>query len=277
MLKMMAVRQNFPKSPPLDIPATLRREFKPAVKHGASIAVSVGSRGILNLAPIVANVIAILKEAGAKPFIVPAMGSHGGATPEGQRGLLAEYGVTEEAMGVPVRDSMATERVGTTEEGIPVNFSAEALKADGIVVLNRVKPHTDFIGKVGSGLLKMCAIGLGKQAGAAACHAAGQRFGLERVLHSVAGVALRTAPILCGIALLEDQHHQTARIVVVPKDQIESREQELQAEARRLMPRLPFDDMDLLIIDQIGKNISGPGMDPNVIGQIGRASCRERV
>src|SRR5439155_8999328 len=157
------------------------RDFKPDVKRGASIAVAAGSRGISSYASVIAAVIAILKDAGAKPFIVPAMGSHGGATPEGQRGLLAEYGITEEAMGVPLRDSMATERLGTTEEGIPVNFSAEALRADGIVVVNRVKPHTDFIGKVGSGLMKMVAIGLGKQAGAAACHAAGQPFGLERV------------------------------------------------------------------------------------------------
>ena len=267
MLKMMAVRQDFPKSPPLDIAATLRREFRPEVRRGASIAVAAGSRGISNYAAVVSGVIAILKDAGAKPFVVPAMGSHGGATPEGQRGLLAEYGITEEKMGVPLRDSMATERIGTTEEGIPVHFSAEALRADGIVVVNRVKPHTNFIGKVGSGLLKMVAIGLGKQAGAAACHAAGQRFGLERVIRGVAGLSLREAPILCGVAILEGPVHETARLAVVPRAEMEAREPELQAEARRLMPRLPFDDMDLLIIDRIGKNISGPGMDPNVIGR----------
>jgi len=267
MLKMMAVRQNFPKTPPLDIAATLRSEFKPDVRRGASIAVAAGSRGISNYATVVGTVVAILKDAGAKPFIVPAMGSHGGATPEGQRSLLADYGITEEKMGVPLRDSMATERLGTTEEGIAVNFSAEALKADGIVVVNRVKPHTDFIGKVGSGLLKMIAIGLGKQAGAAACHAAGQKFGLERVIKGVAGISLRKAPILCGVAILEDPYHETARLSVVPRLEIEAREVELQLEARKLMPRLPFDDMDLLIIDRIGKNISGPGMDPNVVGR----------
>jgi hypothetical protein len=267
MLKMMAVRQNFPKSPPLDIAATLRAEFKPDVKRGASIAVAAGSRGISNYATVVGTVVAILKDAGAKPFIVPAMGSHGGATPEGQRGLLAEYGITEEKMGVPLRDSMATERLGATEEGIAVHFSAEALKADGIVVVNRVKPHTDFIGKVGSGLLKMISIGLGKQAGAAACHAAGQKFGLERVIKGVAGISLRKAPVLWGVAILEDPYHETAKLSVVPRSEIEAREVELQLEARKLMPRLPFDDMDLLIIDRIGKNISGPGMDPNVVGR----------
>jgi hypothetical protein len=267
MLKMMRVRQEFPKSPPLDILATLRREFKPDVKRGASIAVAAGSRGISNYGAIVGAVVTLLKEAGAKPFIVPAMGSHGGATPEGQRSLLAEYGITEEKMGVPIRDSMATERLGTTAEGIPVNFSAEALRADGVVVVNRVKPHTDFIGKVGSGLLKMIAIGLGKQAGAAACHAAGQKFGLERVIKNVAGLSLKEAPILGGVAILEDPYHETARLAFVPRLEIEVREVELQVEARKLMPRLPFDEMDLLIIDRIGKNISGPGMDPNVVGR----------
>jgi hypothetical protein len=195
------------------------------------------------------------------------MGSHGGATPEGQRSLLAEYGITEEAMGVPLRDSMAVERLGATEEGIPVHIAQEALRADGIVVVNRVKPHTDFIGKVGSGLLKMIAIGLGKQAGAAACHAAGQKFGLERVIKSVAAVSLRKAPFLGGVAILEDPYHETARLAFVPRLEIEAREVELQVEAHKLMPRLPFDDMDLLIIDRIGKNISGPGMDPNVVGR----------
>lgn len=267
MLKMMAVRQNFPKTPPLDIAASLRRDFTPEVRPGASIAVAAGSRGISNYATVVGTVVAILKDAGAKPFIVPAMGSHGGATPEGQRSLLSEYGITEERMGVPLRDSMGVERLGTTEEGIPVHFSAEALKADGIVVVNRVKPHTDFIGKVGSGLLKMIAIGLGKQAGAAACHAAGQKFGLERVIKGVAGISLRKAPILSGVAILEDPYHETAKLAVVPRSEIEVREVELQLEARKLMPRLPFDDMDLLIIDRIGKNISGPGMDPNVVGR----------
>ena len=267
MLKMMAVRQEFPKSPPLDIAAALRRDFKPDVKRGASIAVAAGSRGISNYGAIVGAVVEVLREAGAKPFIVPAMGSHGGATPEGQRSLLAEYGITEERMRVPMRDSMAVERLGTTEEGIAVHFSAEALRADGIVLVNRVKPHTDFIGKVGSGLLKMVAIGLGKQAGAAACHAAGQKFGLERVIKGVAAISLRKAPIQYGVAILEDPYHETARLEVVPRDRIETREVELQVEARRLMPKLPFDDMDLLIIDRIGKNISGPGMDPNVVGR----------
>jgi hypothetical protein len=264
---MIPVRQNFPKSPPLDLEASLRKSFKPEIKKGASVAVAAGSRGISNYGTIVRIVVQILKEAGAKPFIVPAMGSHGGATPEGQRSLLSEYGITEEKMGVPLRDSMAVQSLGTTDEGIAVNVSAEALQSDGIVLVNRVKPHTDFIGKVGSGLLKMVAIGLGKQAGAAACHSAAQRIGLERVIKSVASVTLRKAPILYGVAILEDPFHETARLAVVPRAEMEAREVELQAEARSLMPKLPFGEMDLLILDRIGKNISGPGMDPNVIGR----------
>jgi len=267
MLKVLTVKQHFPRSPELDLRATLRRDFKPAVKRGARIAVAVGSRGISNLEETVREVVAILKDAGAQPFIVPAMGSHGGATAEGQAEILAGYGVSEATVGAPVRPSMEVERLGTTEEGIAVNFSREAFRSDGVVVVNRVKPHTDFVGKVGSGILKMIAIGLGKQAGAAACHAGGQRLGLERVIKTVGAISLRHAPILCGVALIEDAHHETARIAVVPRDEIEARELELQAEARRLMPRLPYEDVDLLIVDRMGKNITGAGMDPNIIGR----------
>ncbi len=267
MLKVLTVRQSFPRAPKLDLRAALRKEFSPKVEPGARIAVAAGSRGISNLATIVSEVVAVLKDAGARPFIVPAMGSHGNATPEGQTEILAGYGVTEAAMGVPVRASMEAVRIGTTEEGIPVHFGAEALRSDGVVVVNRVKPHTDFVGKVGSGLLKMIAIGLGKQAGAAACHAAGQKFGLERVIHAVSGVSLREAPILSGIAILEDPYHETARVAAVPREEFAAREPELQAEARRLMPKLPFEDVDLLIVDRIGKNVSGPGMDPNIMGR----------
>jgi hypothetical protein len=267
MLKVFTVRQHFPRSPKLDVRAALRRDFRPAVAPGARVAVAVGSRGISNLDVAVGEIVAILKEAGARPFLVPAMGSHGGATAEGQAEILAGYGVSEAATGAPVRPSMEVEVLGATEEGVPVHVSREALRSDGIVVVNRVKPHTDFVGKVGSGLLKMIAIGLGKQAGAAACHAAGQRLGLERVIKTVAAVTLRRAPVLCGVALVEDAHHETARVAVVPRDEIEARESELQAEARRLMPRLPYEDVDLLIIDRIGKNITGAGMDPNITGR----------
>lgn len=268
---MMTVRQKFPKPPPLDLRAALREQFaslRNQIKPGASIAVAVGSRGIANLQNIVAAVLEILTATGAKPFIVPAMGSHGGATPDGQLELLAEYGITEKRLGVPIRAEMEAESIGTTEDGVGVFFSRVALQADGVVVINRVKPHTDFLSEtLGSGILKMLVIGLGKRVGAANFHAAASRFGYERVIRASARISLGRAPILCGVAIVENQFHDTANIAVLLSDEIERREPELFAEARRLMPRLPFDDIDLLIVDRLGKNISGAGLDPNVIGR----------
>ena len=264
--RMMLVRQEFPSAPPLDIPATVRREMA-KVRPRGRVAVAVGSRGIANLDRIVAAVLETLKTAGADPFIVPAMGSHGGATAEGQRALIAEYGITEERMGVPIRASMETEEIGVSEDGVPVRFSREALRADGIVVVNRVKPHTDFAGRITSGIMKMIAIGLGKEAGANAIHSATLRVGHERAIRGAARVALSKAPFLCGLAILENQRHETARLEVLRPAEIEAREEELHAEAHRLMPKIPVDDIDLLVVDWIGKNISGAGMDPNVTGR----------
>lgn len=270
--RMFAVRQKFPASPPLDVAATIRREFVArnllsSLRPGAQIAVAVGSRGISNIKEIVASVLNVLKASGASPFILPAMGSHGGATPEGQTTVLESYGITEQSMGVPIRASMEVERIGRTADGVDVVCSVEALRSDGVVLVNRVKPHTDFHGSLGSGLMKMSVIGLGKRAGAAACHAAAARLGYEQTLRSIARVMLRTAPILCGVAIVENQFHDTARIAVLKHDEIEELEKGLLEEARRLMPTLPFGDIDLLIVDRIGKNISGSGMDPNVTGR----------
>jgi len=270
--RMIAVRQKFPVSRPLDIPAAVQHEFRAQnvlsrLQPGAQIAVGVGSRGITNIKHIVAAVLDELKAAGAKPFIIPAMGSHGGATPEGQIGVLESYGITEHSVGVPIRASMEVERLGTSADGVEVFCSVEALRSDGIVIVNRVKPHTDFTGTHGSGVMKMIVIGLGKRTGAATCHGAAARLGFERVIRGVARVTLRRAPILCGVAIVENQFHDTARIAVLNPGEIETREKELLEEARRLMPRLPFDDIDVLIVDRIGKNISGSGMDPNVTGR----------
>src|SRR5688572_15503565 len=200
--RMLAVRQKFPASQPLDIPGVVQREFKThnissRLKPGARIAVAVGSRGITNIKDIVAAALAELKAAGAKPFIIPAMGSHGGATPEGQIGVLDSYGITEQSMAVPIRASMEVECLGTSVDGVEVFCSVEALRSDGIVIVNRVKPHTDFTGTHGSGVLRMLVIGLGKRMGAATCHGAAARLGLERVIHGIARVTLRRAPILC--------------------------------------------------------------------------------
>jgi hypothetical protein len=232
------------------------------------VAVAVGSRGIANLAVVVRQVHEVLRAAGAAPFILPAMGSHGGATPAGQTELLAGYGVTEAALGVEVRAGMEVAEAGRTAEGWPVVCSVEALRADAVVLINRVKPHTDFAGRLGSGLLKMLVVGLGKHAGAAAFHAAAARLGYERVLRAAAEVLAARLRLLAGVALVEDQRHQTARVeVVVPAD-CTRREEALCAEARELLPRLPFAEVDLLIVDWMGKNISGTGMDPAVIGRM---------
>jgi hypothetical protein len=269
--RIMRVRQNFPQSPPLDIRATLDAEFeavRPRIKAGARIAIAVGSRGITNLTAIVSAILRQLRAAGAQPFIIPAMGSHGGATPDGQREVLASYGITEAAIGVPIRASLEVRQIGTSADGVPVFCSLEALGADGIVLVNRIKPHTDFFGELGSGLMKMSVIGLGKHTGAVMMHdAAATRLGHERAIRQMAHVLLRGAPILCGVAILENQFHDTAKLVVLAREEIESREEALLTESRKLMPLLPFDEIDLLIVDRLGKNISGAGMDPNVIGR----------
>jgi hypothetical protein len=267
---MLVVRQKFPESPVVDIPDVLEQKLASVadrVRPGASIAVAVGSRGISNLGQIVTAVIGFLKRAGARPFIVPAMGSHGGGTPDGQAAVLAEYGITADRVGVPIRASTDSRILGVTSDGFEVFFSVEALAADGIVLINRVKPHTDFSGSLGSGLLKMMVVGLGKPAGAANYHGLALRLGYEKVIRASSRIILRSAPILFGVAILEDQRHQTARLEVVEVDDMEHREEQLFAEARAMMPNLPFDEIDLLIVDRIGKEISGAGMDPAVIGR----------
>lgn len=268
--RMIRIRQNFPRLPGPDVRAVLTRGFEgltPPVRAGSRIAVAVGSRGIANLDTIVRTTVAWLKAAGAEPFIIPAMGSHGGATPEGQRDVLATYGITEAAMHVPVRASLEVRQIGTSEHGVPVFCSVEAMQADGVVVINRVKPHTDFYGEMGSGLLKMCVVGLGKRVGAATMHAAASAIGYEPAIRGIARVIERNAPIWCGVAILENQFHETARLEVVPRGQFEPAENRLFLEARRLLPLLPFEEIDLLVVDRLGKNISGAGMDPNVTGR----------
>lgn len=270
--KMIGVERRHPSLREWDFQEVLPRQFLATkvleqVNPGDRIAVAVGSRGIANLEKIVFNTLRVLKDAGANPFIMPAMGSHGGATPEGQAHVLSEYGITEQAMGVGFDTRMDVRCLGTTENGVEVFLSVAALDADGIVLINRVKPHTDFSGNLGSGILKMIAIGLGKHRGALVCHAAASRLGHEAVIRAVSRVALRNAPILCGVAIVEDQKHETAEIQVLKPEDLEEKEAELFARAQSSMPRLPFDEIDLLIVDFMGKDISGAGMDPNVIGR----------
>ena len=268
--QMFRVWQQFEATPPVDVAASVADGFaaiRGQLKPGMRVAVGVGSRGISNLAKVVSAVIGELKSAGAEPFIIPAMGSHGGATPEGQAQLLAGYGVTEASMGVPVCASMEVESLGQADDGQGVPWSREALAADGVIVINRVKPHTAFSEPVGSGLTKRLVVGLGKHAGASAYHAAALKLGYGEALMSLAGVILERAPILGGVAIVENAAHETSRVEVLAADAIPGREPELCAEATAMMPALPFDEIDLLIVDQIGKNISGTGMDTNTIGR----------
>ncbi len=269
--RILTIRQSLNRAAPIDIRTSvqsqLAKTFTSQITPGARIAVTAGSRGISNLQQIVSAAVDWLKERGAEPFIVPAMGSHGGATPEGQASVLADYGITMEAVGAPVQPSMEVKLLGRTDDGVDVYFSAEALRADGILLVNRIKPHTDFSGTIGSGLLKMITVGLGKRVGAGACHTAFALRGHEQVIRKVASVTLQCTPILGGVAILEGPFHETAEIVVLGKEEILAGEEQLFARAKRLMPSLPFEDIDFLIVDQMGKNISGSGMDPNIIGR----------
>ncbi len=272
MPRMIEVRQSYPASPPLDFQKILAEQFdneglNSRISPGMRIAVGVGSRGIANLKEIVDAAIRVLIRAGAQPFVVPAMGSHGGATPEGQTKVLAEYGITAESLGVPIDADMEVNKIGAASGGREVVFSAAALRADGIVVINRIKPHTDFRGTLGSGIQKMLTIGFGKQIGAANAHRAAAHIGYETAIREFARVALENVRVLCGIAILEDQHHRTSELRVLRPDVIVSEEQVLLERARLLMPRLPLDEIDLLIVDQMGKEISGSGMDTNIIGR----------
>jgi hypothetical protein len=277
--RMLEMGQSYPPSPKLDFAQVIKEQFaqeglREKVTPGMRIALGVGSRGITNLKEIVKATLGVLIAAGAQPFIVPAMGSHGGATSEGQMQLLAGYGVTSQSMGVPIEASMAVKKIGTAFADVDVVFSVPAFEADGVVVLNRVKPHTDFRGTLGSGIQKMLVIGFGKQVGANNAHRAAAHMGYEVVLREIARVILGAAPVLCGIALVEDQHHQTAEIEVLRPENIVREEDRLFKKAESLLARLPFDEIDLLIIDRIGKDISGCGMDTNVIGRdiVGYAS-----
>ncbi|MFN3651382.1 MAG: lactate racemase domain-containing protein [Armatimonadota bacterium] len=270
------VRQKFPRPLIEDVQAAVaaelqRPEVRERIRPGSRICLAVGSRGIAKIGEIVRALVREVKAAGADPFIIPAMGSHGGATAEGQIRVLADYGITEERMGAPIVSSIETRQIGTTPEGVPVFCSTDAMGADGIIPVARVKPHTGFRGPVESGLMKMLTIGLGKQNGADTLHAAGMdRF--EELIPAAARIVLQSQPILFGLAVVENGYDEPARIEAVLSELFEEREKELLIEARSLMPSLPFTSIDVLTIQAIGKNISGSGMDPNVCGRFIRSN-----
>lgn len=255
-----------------DVPAAVRQSLRESrlssrLQRGASVAVAVGSRGIANLVTIVDAAIREIEAMGFRPFIVAAMGSHGGATSQGQRQLLADYGITEERLRVPVQTDMAVVELGRNAFGLPVMWDRNAFAADAVVTVSRIKPHTDFRGRFESGILKMLVIGLGKREGPSAVHQMGVR-GLKEVMPDSARVVLEKTRFACGLAVLENAAEQTARILVVEREELFDVEPQLLDEARNLMARLPFEELDVLVIGEMGKNYSGAGIDPNVIGRL---------
>ena len=243
-----------------------RKEIKKLIRPGMEIAVAVGSRGIDSISEITAITVRFLTELGTKPFIVPSMGSHGGATAEGQRAVLEHLGVTEESAGCEIRSSMEVVKLAELPNGLPVYLDKHAANADGIIAINRIKPHTAFRGPVESGMMKMISIGLGKQKGAEACHQMGFKYMAENV-PAMAKKIMEKRPFLFGIASVENAFDKVAIIETLTQEEIIEKEPDLQIKAKELLPKLFFDQLDVLIVDEIGKNISGDGMDPNITGR----------
>jgi hypothetical protein len=254
---------------------TLTDTFGSAEVAGRRIAVGVGSRGVANYALVAQRIVDWLRRHGAQPFIVPAMGSHGGATADGQRAVLAGWGITPESMGVPVRATMEAVELGSAgDPAVRVYMDRNAYEADAVLVVNRVKPHTDFHGPVESGLIKMAVIGLGKRRGAEAIHFHGI-YGLAHLIRPAFDVVRGSGKLLGGVALVEDGREQTAAVRAARAAEIPQCEAQCLAEARRNMAALPLDRIDVLVLDEIGKEISGTGMDTNVVGRIGIAGVAE--
>jgi hypothetical protein len=270
--RMMRISRSFRVEEIDGLSEEIRRELaklplRESLTPGASVALAVGSRGIDRIALIIHTLVQELRGLGARPFVVPAMGSHGGATAEGQQRILCELGITERSVEAPIESSMEVVQIGSTAQGLPVLFDSHAYKADHVVVVNRVKCHTEYSGDIQSGLNKILVIGLGNHQGAGAYHKAIQHLGFERVVRSACQVILRRVPILFGLALVENQRHRIGVIRALRPRDFWREERGLLRLASSWMARLPFSRADLLIVDEIGKNLSGSGMDTNVIGR----------
>lgn len=270
--RMLEVRQHFPDRAVKDIPATIAGELQKAgfaskLKPGSKVAIGVGSRGIANIKLIARSVVDFWKAAGMQPFIFPAMGSHGAATPEGQTMVLGKYDINEATMGCPIVSQLEVVGLGKTPEGIEAYLDKAAYDADGVMLVGRVKWHTDFAGKIESGLYKMMAIGLGKFAGAQYYHTFAYKLGLETVIRSIGRQVLKSGKILGGLAILEDANHTTAQLTAVPVEMMEQKEEELLALAKSWQAHVPVEELDILILDEIGKEISGAGMDTKVVNR----------
>jgi len=270
--RLLLVRQHFPDRSVNDIPGAIRQElgsagFGSRLRPGSRVAIGVGSRGIANISQIVRAVVDFWKSQGVSPFLFPAMGSHGAATAEGQADVLAHYGIHEATMGCPVHSSLDVVSLGSTSDGIEAFIDRSAFESDGVMLVGRVKWHTDFAGAIESGLFKMMAIGLGKFSGAQRYHTYAYKLGLEKVIRTVGRQVLNSGKILGGLAILEDANHNTAQLTAVPVEQMERKEEELLALAKSWMGHIPVPEVDILILDEIGKNISGAGMDTKVVNR----------
>ncbi len=269
--KMALIRQQFDPARIEDIPRAVadeleRIDVRRKISKGRQVAITAGSRGIAGIAAVTRAVADVVKACGGVPFIFPAMGSHGGATADGQKSLLASLGITEASMGCEIRSSMETDEIGRTPDGVPVFADRIARTADHVIIVNRVKPHTKFEGEIESGLVKMTAIGVGKHDGAKTCHQASVGLGMGRVIETAGATVLANLPVLCGLGLVENGYDQLSAVRALEPADIFDGEKALLKLARRKMARIPFADIDLLIVDEMGKNISGTGMDTNVTG-----------
>ncbi|OLN30986.1 lactate racemase domain-containing protein [Desulfosporosinus metallidurans] len=269
--RVARIRQTFPDDHLLDIPQEIREALKregtlDRIHTGDKVALSVGSRGINNLPLIVQTLVAELRKTGAEVTIIPAMGSHGGATAEGQQEILLRLGIVPEAVGAEIKSNMDVKMIGRLQDGLPVYLSEDALEADHIVLLNRIKPHTAFRGPIESGLVKMLTIGLGKQKGAEACHERGFKY-MAQYLIEMGTLLLEKTKVTFGLGIIENAYDQTHSITAIPAEHLLSEEPNLLMLAKNLMPSLPVKQLDVLVVDEIGKDISGDGMDPNVTGR----------
>lgn len=271
-IKMYHISQIYENKRIENIPNVISQEFRKInlgtkIRPGMKIGITVGSRGINNIQLIIKNVVQEIKKRGGVPFILPAMGSHGGATAKGQKEMLASYGITEENIGAPIKATMDVVKIGELKNSLPVYFDKYAFHADGIIVVNRIKVHTAFKAEIESGLNKILSVGLGKQKGASLVHYLGTR-GLRDYIVEFARIILDKAPILCGLGILENAYDETYKIVAANPEDFEKVDKELLRECKKILSRLPVSDIDILIVKEMGKNISGPGMDTNIIGGI---------
>ena len=249
------------------VKAELQKLSLEAIKPGQRVAITAGSRGIANFAEILKAAVDFFKSVGAHPFIFPAMGSHGGATAEGQVAILEQLGVTESYLNAPILSSMEVAETARTEDDVPVYVDQNAMTADHIVVVNRIKSHTKFKGPIESGLMKMMAIGMGKRKGAEYYHKAAIQYTFPKIIADAARLVIEKAPVLCGLGIVENAYGQTANICAMKSEAMEDTEKRLLLQSKKLMAGLPFNDIDLLIVDEMGKDISGVGIDPNVTGR----------